>query len=97
MSAAGAVGLTAEGRTFPAVVTVGGVTSAAEGLRPELLPSENPIAKNTAHSATSPKKRASILPVPKVISVSSDVAFVIAIATSLRLALSRSALRLYRH
>ena len=40
----------------------------------EFLPSENPIPKNTAHSATNPKNRASIFPVPSVISVSSDAA-----------------------
>src|SRR5580704_8180647 len=43
----------------------------------ELLPRENPMPKKTAQMATSPKKRASILPVPRVISVSCEVAVVI--------------------
>lgn len=36
----------------------------------ELLPIEKPIPKNTAHRTTSPKNKASILLVPRVISVS---------------------------
>src|SRR5579863_5045661 len=78
MSAAGVVGFTAEGRTLAAAVTATGEASAAEGFSPEFLPSENPMEKKTAHSVTSPKNRANILPVPRVISVSSDFAVVIA-------------------
>jgi hypothetical protein len=36
----------------------------------EFRPIENPMPKNTAHRITRPKKSASILPVPRVISVS---------------------------
>src|SRR5207302_9052866 len=40
----------------------------------EVFPSENPIPKKTAHSATRPKNIASIFPVPRVISLSSEFA-----------------------
>jgi hypothetical protein len=39
---------------------------------PELWPIEYPIPKNVAHKITSPKNKANILPVPSVISVSSE-------------------------
>src|ERR1700733_7035434 len=70
--------LTAEGRT--ALVTVVADGRSRDAILTELLPRENPMPKKTAHSATSPKNNASILPVPSVISVSSDVA--VAISTS---------------
>src|SRR6266568_9521869 len=63
------VGFTAVGRTPDADVT-GGIASVVSAGFTEFLPSENPIPKKTAHRMTSPKNRASILPVPRVISVS---------------------------
>lgn len=71
---------TAEGRKVAGAVGAGTVASEVESFKTEFLPNENPKAKNTAHSVTSPKNKASSLPVPSVISVSSDVAA--AIATS---------------
>jgi hypothetical protein len=73
--------LTAEGRA-PPVVTVVAAGRSGDAILTELLPSENPMPKKTAQSATSPKNRASIFPVPSVISVSSDVAFVISTSWS---------------
>src|SRR6202521_2011666 len=74
--------LTAEGRRLALVV---GVAAGKSGdmILTELLPRENPMPKKTAQSATSPKNRASILPVPSVISVSSDVAVAICTSSSL--------------
>ncbi len=46
----------------------------------EFLPIEKPIPKNTAHKITNPKNSASIFPVPRVISVSSFVLIVGALA-----------------
>ena len=73
MSAGGValVVLTAEGRA-PPVLTVVAAGRSGDAILTELLPRENPIPKKTAQSATSPKNRASILPVPSVISVSSS-------------------------
>lgn len=50
---------------------VGGADAVAS-IGSDLLPSEYPSAKNNAQIATSPKNRTSSLPVPSVISVSSD-------------------------
>jgi hypothetical protein len=61
----------------PAVGADAAAGRSGDAIRTELLPSENPMPKKTAQSATSPKNRASILPVPNVISVSCDVAVVI--------------------
>src|ERR1700730_3189078 len=78
MSAGGVVlvVLTAEGRRL---ALVAGVAAGETGdmILTELLPNEKPMPKKTAQTATSPKNRASILPVPSVISVSCDVAVVI--------------------
>src|SRR5205814_4092132 len=57
----------AEGRVFPDGLGEG--SSSGADLT-ELRPMENPMPKNTAHRITRPKKIASILPVPRVISVS---------------------------
>ncbi len=65
-------GLIAVGR-WPFEIDVVGVASAIMGFA-VLLPREKPMPKKMAHSTTSPKNKASILPVPSVISVSSDFA-----------------------
>jgi hypothetical protein len=62
------VALTPEGRAL-VDGTAANEKSSPAGLV-ELLPSVKPIPKNTAQSATSPKKNANIFPVPTVISVS---------------------------
>src|ERR1700687_6233330 len=84
MSACGVVllVLTAEGRRV-ALVAGGAAGKSGDIILTEVLPSENPMPKKTAQSATSPKNRASILPVPSVISVSCDVAVVICTSSSL--------------
>src|SRR5208282_4900657 len=69
--------LTAEGRRLALVGAEAVEGRSGDVILTELLPSEKPRPKKTAQSATSPKKRASILPVPRVISVSCDVAVVI--------------------
>jgi hypothetical protein len=61
--------LTAAGRV--AVEGLGDGKSSGAVLT-EFFPIEKPIPKNSAHRTTSPKNKASILPVPSVISVSSD-------------------------
>src|SRR5882672_5201159 len=60
----------AEGRRAGPVV-VCAASLAARG-RTDPRPSEKPRPKKTPHSATRPKKSASILPVPSVISVSCE-------------------------
>jgi hypothetical protein len=78
MSAGGVVlvFLIAVGRS-PTVGADVAADRSGDAILTELLPSEKPMPKKTAQSATSPKNRASILPVPSVISVSCDVAVVI--------------------
>src|ERR1700730_268946 len=80
MSAGGVVlaFLIAGGRT-PAVGVEVEAESSGDAILTEVLPNENPIPKKTAQIATSPKNRASILPVPSVISVSCDVAVVMCV------------------
>jgi hypothetical protein len=51
----------------------------------EFLPMEKPIPKKTAHKITRPKNRASILPVPRVISVSLASSMRVAVAGAIRL------------
>src|SRR3979490_1654494 len=79
MSAGGVVlvVLTAEGRRLALVVVGVAAGKSEDMILTELLPNEKPMPKKTAQTATSPKNRASILPVPSVISVSCDVAVVI--------------------
>jgi len=50
----------------------------------EFLPMEKPIPKKTAHKITRPKNRASILPVPRVISVSLASSMRVAVAGAIK-------------
>ena len=56
----------------------------------DFLPSENPMAKKTAHTSTIPKKSASMRPVPSVISVSFSVALILPIVQAIACSYRRS-------